>query len=369
MRKLKRIVALTLVATMIAGGSLITFAAGESSGETVGTGTSEGHVDKKKTYVELPTIAEGTASPFTYTMDPEGLVSGTGHAKYENAEFPADNDTGVYFNKGKKGGNDTDKDNIVYANESIALDAINKSSHSIELTVKAEAVTAETDIPLVAKDALTTANDASLYLGLIVNTEAAVAVTKDVAATKTVTVNGTEANFKIAAKSDKSGYEYRELTLAEYQGLDGNSSKTQDDFDASWAKASFKLEGSTTTDKAITSATTAPNIKVTWSWVDPSASAAPSIAKTTYAVTADTGFDVEVSLGSGDLAATTVSSALLKGDSSLELLDGSGTFATYANGKLSLTAALATFIVNNPTVTIDVSFDDGTIKTLNFTIN
>lgn len=97
-------------------------------------------------------------------------------------------------------------------------------------------------------------------------------------------------------------------------------------------------------------------------------SARPSIATTTYSVTADTAFDVTVSLGIGDLAATTVSSALLKGESSLELLDGSGTFATYADGKLTLTAALASFIVNNPTVTLDVRFDDGTVVTLDFTV-
>lgn len=96
--------------------------------------------------------------------------------------------------------------------------------------------------------------------------------------------------------------------------------------------------------------------------------AGPGIATTTYSVTEDTAFEVVVSLGSGNLAASTVSSALLKGEGSLELLDGSGTFATYAGGKLNLTAALATFIVNNPTVTLDVVFDDGTVVTLDFTV-
>lgn len=370
MRKLKRVVAITLAATMVAGGSLMSFAAGETSGEAQGTGSSEGHVDKKVTNVVLPTVSTGSASPFAYTMDPERLVSGTDHAKYENAEFPdKSSDTGVYFNNGPKGGEGADKDNVVYANTSTAQKVINKSSHAIDLTVKAEAVTTDTDIPLVEKTAIATADAASLYLGLLVDTEAAAAVTKDTAATKTVSIDGTEDNFKIAAKADKSGYEYRELTLAEYQALDGNSGKNQADYDASWKFASFKLEGSTTTDKTISSATTAPTVKVTWSWVDPNANAAPSIATTTYAVTANTGFDVEVSLGSGDLAASTISSALLKGVSSLELLDGTGTFATYTNGKLSLTAALATFIVDNPTVTIDVCFDDGTVVTLDFTTN
>lgn len=313
MRKFKKVMAITLAATMVFGSSFTTFAAGETSGESIGTGSSEGHVDKKLTNVVLPTIAEGTASPFAYTMDPEGLVSGTDHAKYENAIFPTSNDTGVYFNNGKKGGDGADKENIVYANTSLALEAVNKSSHGINLTVKAEAVSTATDIPLVAKDALTTATDASLYLGLIVDTESAVAVTKDAAATKTVSINGTDGNFKIAAKADKSGYEYRELTLTEWQGLDGNTGKTQSDMDASWQKASFKLEGSTTTNKVITSATTAPSVKVTWSWVDPSANAAPSISTTTYNnvnLGSAEGGDVEiqVNLGTGTLAATGVAS-------------------------------------------------------------
>ena len=306
MRKFKRGVAIALAAAMVFGSSLVTFAAGETSGESTGTGSSEGHVEQKKTNVVLPTLAEGAASPFTYTMDPEGLVSGTDHAKYENAEFPTTGDTGVYFNNGQKSDSDT---TIVYANTSTALQAVNKSSHAIELTVKAEAVTAATDIPLVAKDAIATATEASLYLGLIVNAEAAVAVTADTAAAKTVTVAGTPANFKVAATADKSGYEYRELTLAEYQALDGNSGKTQNDLDATWQRATFKLEGSTTTDKAITSATTAPSVKVTWSWVDPTANAAPSIATTTYNdvnLGSAEGEDVTipVDLGRGTLAAT-----------------------------------------------------------------
>ncbi len=313
MRKLKRAVAITMAATMLLGSSLTAFAAGETSGESVGTGASEGHVDKKVTNVVLPTLVEGAASAFNYTMDPEGLVSGTDHAKYENAIFPADGDTGVYFNNGKKGGDGVDKENTVYANSSISLEAVNKSSHAINLTVKAEAVSADTDIPLVAKDALAGATDASLYLGLIVDTEAAVAITKDAVATKTVSVGGTDANFKVAANADKDGYEYRELTLTEWQGLDGNTGKTQSDMDATWSKATFKLEGATTTNKVITSTTTAPNVKVTWSWVDPTANAAPSIAVTTYNnvnMGSAEGGDVavQVNLGIGTLAATGIAS-------------------------------------------------------------
>ena len=334
MRKLKRVVAITLAATMVAGGSLMSFAAGETSGEAQGTGSSEGHVDKKVTNVVLPTVSTGSASPFAYTMDPERLVSGTDHAKYENAEFPdKSSDTGVYFNNGPKGGEGADKDNVVYANTSTAQKVINKSSHAIDLTVKAEAVTTDTDIPLVEKTAIAPADAASLYLGLLVDTEAAAAVTKDTAATKTVSIDGTEDNFKIAAKADKSGYEYRELTLAEYQALDGNSGKNQADYDASWKFASFKLEGSTTTDKTISSATTAPTVKVTWSWVDPSAE--PSLSQTNFTKDASNS-PIEVIVN--NLGDDTIKAVINNGS---EL---GGSMVTISGNKVILTSTLLGYV-------------------------
>ena len=240
MRNMKRFVALALATTMAFGGSLTAFAAND--GSSTGAGTPEGHVDKKATNVVLPTT-EGdnpdvTSTTFAYTMDPERLIVATSHAKYGDAvEFPADaTDTGVYFNNGKKGGDGADKDNVVYANTSAAQKVTNKSSHSIDLTVKAEAVAGENDIPLVAKDEIEDATEASLYLGLKVGSEAAVAVDEETVATKTVSIAGSEDNFKIFAKADKSGYEYRALTLEEYKALDGNSAKTQDEYDATWKK-------------------------------------------------------------------------------------------------------------------------------------
>lgn len=362
MHKLKKAMAIALATTMVFGSSLMAFAADTNSGESVGTGTSEGHIDKKKTNVVLPVLAEDAASPFAYTMDPEGLVSGTDHAKYENAEFPAaDNDTGVYFNNGAKTG---DPSTTVYANSSIALEAVNKSSHTIDLTVKAEVVSEETDIPLVTKDDLATVTDASLYLGLIVNSDAGVAVTKDAAAAKTVTVNGTDANFKVAAKADKTGYEYRELTLAEYQALDGNSGKTQDDLDASWQRATFKLEGSTTTDKAITSTTTAPGVKVTWSWVDPNANVAPSIATTTYNnvnLGSAEGGDVavQVDLGTGTLAATGIASVKRGNDT---LAENMYSFDS-ATEVLTLSRANVLQYWDMDTITLTVTFAGETAST------
>ncbi len=283
MRKFKKVVAIALAATMVMGMSLTAFA-DDNSGSSNGAGTSEGHVEKKATSVVLPTVS---GTPFAYTMDPEGLIEETSHGKYGDAvEFPAKaGDTHVYWNNGAKGGDGADKDNIVYANTSKAQTVTNKSSHDISLTVSVTASSAETDIPLVAQSAIATAEAASLYLGLIVDGQAAETINTAAAATKSVTIDGNEDNFKIAVKSDNSGYEYRVLSLAEYKALEGNSSKTQDDFDATWDSADFQVEGAVTTGKAITSTTTAPTIAVTWSWVDPEEAAAEAAAAAQEAVT------------------------------------------------------------------------------------
>lgn len=258
MQKMKKGVAVALAATMVLGSTVTAFAADANSGTTTGTGSSEGHVEKKATQVILPIeTTDYDTSTFNYIMDPERLISGTDGGKYaDGSTFPAaDADTGVYFQTGAS----------AYENASKELKVTNQSSHNINLTVKAEAVNADTDIPLVAEDAIATAENASLYLGLAVGDDAGVAIDKDAAASKTITVAGKPGNFKVAVKADKTGYEYRALTLDEYQEIDSSATELP------WESQKFKLEGAVTKDKEIASSTTAPQVKVTWSWEDPSA--------------------------------------------------------------------------------------------------
>ncbi len=284
MNKFSKVIAVALAATMVFGSAVTSFASEPvTSVNSEGNGTSEGHVEKKTIDITLPTVASGS-TPFAYIMDPERLITETAAAKYANTVWPTSNDTGVYFNQGAISGGDDDG-KTQYGNTSIVTTVTNKSSSALDITIKAEAVSADTDIPLVAKDAIATASAASLYLGLAYDdkdastTDTAVAIAKDTAAEKTVSVAGTPANYKVAYNSTDSKYEYRALTLAEYQALDGNSGKTQADYDATWATMEFNLEGAVTSGKAVTAATTAPKVKVTWSWADPDA------APTSYTVT------------------------------------------------------------------------------------
>ena len=313
MRKnIKSFTAATLVATLALGSSLAVLADNSNSGNMeTQAGTLEGHVTKSVTNVLLPVTTAGSdvtynASVFNYTIDPERLVQETDGAKYGDADFPKTNDTGVYFLTGQREAAYTEATGLtafaagttyytkdgdgytevtdgttfasgttyytyrdagnIYGNESGELKVINKSSHAINLTVKAEAVSATTDIALTSKDNIATSQTPALYLGLKVNAENAIAITKDTAAEKTVSIAGKRANFKTDVNQSGNGYEYRVLTLDEYKALAGNSSKTE----IEWDSATFKLEGDVT-NKTVESTTTAPKIKVTWSWVDPAA--------------------------------------------------------------------------------------------------
>ncbi len=352
MHNFKRIAAITLAAAMVLGGSFTAFAEESAGGDSTGIGTSEGHVDKKATNVVLPTIPEGS-TPFAYTMDPERLITETSHEKYgDSVVFPESNsDTGVYFNNGKKGGDGSDANYIVYANTSLAQTVTNKSSHAVNLTVKAEATTLATDIPLVAEDKIADADDASLYLGLIVGTDDAVALSGTAAATKTVSIAGTAGNFKTAVED--GAYVYRALTLAEYQALDGNNNKTQDDYDETWETTTFQLEGSVTADKQITSTTTAPTVKVTWSWVDPE-NAAPSIATSGTYSKAD-GIQITPNMGGGTLAATSVSKVEVSKDNA----SWSEPTWTFENGIINISNTFNSASVGS-TGYVRVTFNDTT---------
>lgn len=330
MTKMKKGMAVILTAAMVLGSTFTVFAEGEgdttstNSGSTTGNGTSAGHVEQKTMNVVLPTEPVDT-STFSYTMDPERLISGTSGKKYEDgAVFPTSNDTGVYFLTGEK----------KYENSSKKLTVTNQSSHGIELTIKAEAQSADTDIPLVAKDAIANAEEASLYLGLVVGTNAADAINTDNAVTKTVTVAGSPSNFKVDVKSDKSGYEYRPLTLTEYQALDGNSSKTE----IEWANETFNIEGAVTSGKEITDTTTAPAVKVTWSWADPD-------AEVIYTMTAGQPVIANLRVASS----AQISSLTWNGEAL-----AAGSQYTYTNGTLTIAAPLIDYWLGSGTTETEV---------------
>lgn len=241
MRNFKRFMAVALAATMVVGSSLMVSAA--ASGGTEGTGTPEGHVDKKVVNVVLPTMPD-SGSPFDYTIDPERLISDSGAAKYaEGTVFPTENDTGVYFLTGTK----------TYANKSKVLQAINKSTCNITLTVSVQAVATtgspSPDIALATSSTVATTGTPNLYLGLTVGTTTKVLKT-DAQEVKMV-LEGKAANFEVVVK--------------ETDGVKSYAYEPKSD--ATWKAAEIQMEGAVS-NLAIESTTTAPKVKVTWAYAE-----------------------------------------------------------------------------------------------------
>lgn len=235
--KSKKILAIVLATSMMLGSS-ITALADEpvTSGGTNGSGTNEGHVEKELINVVLPTVPEGS-TPFAYTMDPERLIQATSAAKYaEGTTFPeAEDDTGVYFLTGEK----------TYANESSTLQAINKSSCAIKLTVKVKTTqNTDKDIALATTSTVATETAPNLYLGLKVGETTQVVSATEASVEKVIAGNAD--NFEIAVKD--GDYVYQEKASA-----------------STWKAMNLSMEGAVS-ELAAAEGTTAPTVNVTWEY-------------------------------------------------------------------------------------------------------
>ncbi len=245
--KSKKILAIVLATSMMLGSSITALADGTSGG-TNGEGSSEGHVDKKVINVVLPTVPEAS-TPFAYTMDPERLITATSAAKYaEGTTFPeAEGDTGVYFLT----------DTNTYANTSNTLQAINKSSCDITLTVKVKTTQkSEKDITLAtAKDTLTATADGVtsplLYLGLKVGTGTTVVSGTEQTITKTIA--GSDDNYEVAVAD--GAYVYQVKSTA-----------------TDWKAINLSMEGAVG-EASVAADTTAPTLNVTWSYAEAASNA------------------------------------------------------------------------------------------------
>lgn len=244
MRKMKQGMAVVLTATMVLGSAFTVLAADPAgTGGTQGAGTSEGHVDKETLNMVLPTVPTGS-TPFAYTMDPERLIKETGGAKYEDYTLPAAaSDTGVYFLTGDK----------TLANESSTLQAVNKSSCDVTLTVKVKATASAggKDIALV-NAASTSTTAAELYLGLKVGSSTQAVSTTEATVTKTVA--GTPTNFETTVR-DKEGGAEGEKEYVYQEKADATS----------WKAMNISMTGSVNEYK-IAADTTAPTVDVTWEY-------------------------------------------------------------------------------------------------------
>lgn len=256
MRKTRRVMAVVLAATMVLGSSLTAFAEEPAtSGGTNGEGTSEGHVNKHVISVTLPVIQDGS-TPFAYTMDPERLVNETNAAKYaeDGSEFTESaKANGVYFQTGEK----------KYDDKSTVLKVRSESSADVKLTVGVEVESAPTDIKLVDEaPALTgegAVTDPQLYLALKVDDTTKAVKSSEKVSIET-TIEGKDDNFE--TKYENGAYVYK--------------AKTDDSI--TWNEAEIQMSG--VASKASAERLTAPTLKVTWKYEDPSAEPQVSFSTT-----------------------------------------------------------------------------------------
>lgn len=354
MYKFKKILAVALAATMVIGSSVTAFADPVTSGGTDGAGTSEGHVDKKVINVVLPTVPENT-TPFAYTMDPERLIQGTTAAKYaEGTTFPAaGSDTGVYFLTAEN----------TYANTSNTLQAINKSSCDITLTVKVKTTAAASDITL-AQSATPSTDAAELYLGLIVGDTTTVVKADEQTVTKVLA--GAPNNFEVAVKD--GAYAYQAKADA-----------------TTWKAMNISMTGAVSAH-AISDTTTAPTVNVTWSYAeaaeadgaaatdavdysDAPANAAPSVTSTTGTMALGVDTEIAINLGTGTLAATGVESVTYTaGGNSYSFAENE---ISVSDGKLILSHSKSDVWLNANVASreVTITFNDSAATTANVTLN
>ena len=238
----KKILAAALAATMVFGSSLTAFAEDPvTSGGSDGAGASEGHLEKEVLNVVLPTVPDGS-TPFNYTMDPERLIRETEGAKYaEGTTFPeAEGDTGVYFQTAEK----------TYANKSNVLQAINKSSCDVKLSVKVNTTQkSDKDIALATSSTVATEGTPNLYLGLVVGSTKTTVKAEEQTVDKVIA--GTPGNFETTVVTNDSGvksYAYKEKADA-----------------STWKAMNISMEGAVS-NLAIAADATAPTVNVTWAY-------------------------------------------------------------------------------------------------------
>ncbi len=166
MANYKRILAVSLAATMLMGSSAVVFAADQeasSSGEGETQFVSESDVFD----VIFPTVAENETT-FDYLLDPDGLIAETKGDRYTGKVF--DDGKTVYFLRSAKVDGTVDgmagTKNCDYTDKSDEIKVVNKSTEAVDLKVSAKV----TDVPSEIKMATAktfAGTDTELYLGLV----------------------------------------------------------------------------------------------------------------------------------------------------------------------------------------------------------
>lgn len=320
---LRKFLALALAGTMVFGCTMTAFAS-----ESTGQGSYEGgELKYPELAVTLPTIPENT---FDYIADPNGLIAATSNAKYSGATF-AETAQGIFFLTSTN----------TYTEKSAALTATNENAQDVDFTVKLEQVTAgDASITYSSTSTFETDDTANkIYLAVTDDTSTA-ALTDTAAAVLTTEVTGTPANFEATYSAD-NGYGY-----------------TKKSGDLTWNSYSFYMTGALNLNAEWGDDLVFPEIKITWSYAEHVDQAAPSIATTSYDMTADQAVTINVNLGKGDLAATAVTNVTYVNASGV-VTNLPTTAWSYENGVVTISKdRVNTYLSAGADKTLTIVFND-----------
>lgn len=294
-------------------------AEGESSAEGSATGTSkvEGIVDKEVFSVVLPTIADDDTT-FDFILDPQGLIAATesnSNKAYAGATF-TNKVKGLFFKNTA----------TTYSATSNKLKVTNKSTVPVDVALTATATNLTDsagayDIKLSEASTFTEADtDPSIYLALECGTDVA-----------PITEDGATISTSIEA-APADAYKVKYVDGQYVYGLTPTAAK--DDY-TGFKSLSFDLTGACNMFADWSAAKDAtPGVEVTWALTKHVGTAKPSVSSTTATYSKANGCSIPVSLGGGDLAATSVTAT--------HSTAADGTFnaltvaATYENGTLTI---------------------------------
>ena len=242
MKRFKKIAAIAMAATMLAGSSLTVFASSE--GTDSGTGSYEGFVDETSAFtVDVPTNA---ANVFNFFVDPNDLLKETGYARLGASESDFESGASLFFTKASG----TPK----YTKDSDSVTLENQSSYTVDVEVSAT-VTGAKGITLSA-DALTgEETDPTLYLAIVHPTDSTPDTQAITAAGGKLTgeIEGVADNFEIKYQGGK--YQY----VAKTAGT------------SPWKNYTFNLTGACGGTWTDAQAEAAPVVELTWKITDPKA--------------------------------------------------------------------------------------------------
>ncbi len=359
MKNYKRILACVLAGTMVMGSSLVVLADdGQSSnGNTTGVGELEGTVETDVFSVELPTLAD-LDTTFDFILDPEGLIQKTDAERYNGATFGE----GTLFFANVTEDEDGDP-TTSYSNTSDALVVTNKSSIAVDVSLSAT-VSEYDGITLSEDKSFTDDTSASMYLAIKAGDED----------TETaVTASGASVSEEMAAAAE-GAYELKwDATANDGDGAYTYKLVANEDLpDDPFATYSFQLTGASNSAGDWSGlAEAAPSVEVVWN-VTPHSDlpATPSIVgDDEFVVTSGSSVEVNINLGSGDTAATGISSITYVNSSNATKTVSSSDY-TYADGTLTLNASVVNAFVNssNTTRAYTITFNDAAATTAILTL-